>query len=85
MKWYDIAYLYAVCDVLTVLTFYLHFLPGHFQRAYRLDQPMGHLVVSVYRSWAYRQRDTIQEFRTDDGVSYWYHRKTGQTFWERPR
>eukprot|EP01039_Chlorochromonas_danica_P000903 gene903-984_t len=59
--------------------------PGLFQKAYRLNEPLGHLVVSVYRSWAYRQQDTIQEFRTDDGISYWYHRKTGQTFWERPR
>lgn len=59
--------------------------PGAFQKSYRLDQPLGHLVASVYRSWAYRQQDTIQEFKTDDGVSYWYHRKTGQTFWERPR
>jgi len=58
--------------------------PGQFQKAYRTDVPMGHLVVSVYRSWAFTQQDTIQEFKTDDGVSYWYHRKTGQTFWERP-
>jgi len=58
--------------------------PGAFMKAYDSDAPLGHLVVSVYRSWAFTQRDTIQEFRTDDGVSYWYHRKTGQTFWERP-
>ena len=45
---------------------------------------MGHVVIAVYRSWAFVQRETIQEFKTDDGVSYWYHRKTGQTFWERP-
>lgn len=58
--------------------------PGQFQKAYRTDLPLGHLVVSVYRSWAFTQQDTIQEFKTDDGISYWYHRKTGQTFWERP-
>lgn len=58
--------------------------PGDFQKGYRTDLPMGHLVVSVYRSWGFTQQDTIQEFKTDDGVSYWYHRKTGQTFWERP-
>ena len=58
--------------------------PGEFQKAYRTDLPMGHLVVSVYRSWGFTQADTIQEFKTDDGVLYWYHRKTGQTFWERP-
>lgn len=57
---------------------------GQFMKGYNQDAPMGHLVVSVYRSWAFTQRDTIQEFRTDDGVPYWYHRKTGQTFWERP-
>ena len=58
--------------------------PGKFLKDYRTDLPMGHLVVAVYRSWAFTQRETIQEFKTDDGVSYWYHRKTGQTFWERP-
>ena len=26
----------------------------------------------------------LQEFKTDDGIPYWYHRVTGQTFWERP-
>lgn len=59
--------------------------PGDFQKHYRLDRPMGHLLVAVYRSWAFTQRDTLQRFLTDDGVPYWYHRKTGQTFWERPR
>lgn len=58
--------------------------PGLFMKDSRMDLPMGHLVVSVYRSWAFTQFDTIQEFKTDDGVSYWYHRRTGQTFWERP-
>ena len=58
--------------------------PGLFMKDSRMDLPMGHLVVSVYRSWAFTQFDTIQEFQTDDGVSYWYHRRTGQTFWERP-
>ena len=50
----------------------------------RDDLPMGHLVVSVYRSWAFTQKDTIEEFKTDEGIPYWYHRRTGQTFWERP-
>jgi len=58
--------------------------PGLFLRECRDDLPLGHLVVSVYRSWAFTQRDTIEEFKTDDGISYWYHRRTGQTFWERP-
>jgi hypothetical protein len=58
--------------------------PGLFMKECRHDLPMGHLVVSVYRSWAFTQKDTIEEFKTDDGISYWYHRRTGQTFWERP-
>lgn len=58
--------------------------PGFFLKEGKDDLPMGHLVVSVYRSWAFTQRDHIEEFKTDDGVTYWYHRKTGQTFWERP-
>ena len=58
--------------------------PGLFLKGSRADLPLGHLVVSVYRSWAFTQKDTIEEFKTDDGVSYWYHRRTGQTFWERP-
>lgn len=57
--------------------------PGQFQKACQ-DGPMGHMVVSVYRSWAFTQKDTIQEFKTDDGIPYWYHHRTGQTFWERP-
>jgi len=58
--------------------------PGLFLKECRQDLPMGHLVVSVYRSWAFTQKDTIEEFKTDDNISYWYHRRTGQTFWERP-
>jgi hypothetical protein len=58
--------------------------PGEFQKNYKFDAPMGHLLVAVYRSWGFTQADTIQKFETDDGISYWYHRKTGQTFWERP-
>lgn len=26
----------------------------------------------------------LEEFETDDGVSYWFDRRTGDTFWERP-
>lgn len=58
--------------------------PGLFLKDSRDDLPLGHLVVSVYRSWAFTQKDTIEEFKTDDGIPYWYHRRTGQTFWERP-
>jgi len=58
--------------------------PGEFLKGAREDLPMGHLVVHVYRSWAFVQKDTIEQFMSDDGVPYWYHRRTGQTFWERP-
>jgi hypothetical protein len=58
--------------------------PGLFMKECNSDLPMGHLVVSVYRSWAFTQKDTIEEYKTDDNISYWYHRRTGQTFWERP-
>lgn len=57
--------------------------PGLFQKECK-DGPMGHMVVTVYRSWAFCQKDSIQEYKTDDGISYWYHHRTGQTFWERP-
>lgn len=58
--------------------------PGQFLQQSRADLPLGTLLVSVYRSWAFTQKDTIVEFKSDDGVPYWYHRRTGQTFWERP-
>jgi hypothetical protein len=58
--------------------------PGDFQKMSNINLPMGTVLVSVYRSWAYTQRHKIEEFKSDDGVSYWYHRETGQTFWERP-
>ena len=46
--------------------------------------PMGHILVSVYRSWSYTQRLKIEEFKSDDGIPYWYNRESGQTFWEKP-
>jgi hypothetical protein len=58
--------------------------PGKFLQQARDDLPLGSLLVSVYRSWAFTQKDTIVEFKSDDGIPYWYHRRTGQTFWERP-
>eukprot|EP00606_Chrysophyceae_sp_TOSAG23-5_P000215 GSChrysophyteH2.ASY1.ANO1.1443.1 assembled CDS len=58
--------------------------PGLFLKECNANLPLGHLVVNIYRSWAFTQKDTIEEFKTDDGVPYWYHRRTGQTFWERP-
>jgi hypothetical protein len=58
--------------------------PGDFQRLADTSLPMGHLLVNVYRSWAFMQRHKIQEFKSDDGVPYWYNRDSGQTYWEKP-
>ena len=58
--------------------------PGNFQRLSDTSLPMGHLLVVVYRSWAFMQRHKIQEFKSDDGVPYWYNRDSGQTYWEKP-
>jgi hypothetical protein len=30
------------------------------------------------------KRQAVEQFFTDDGVPYWYDRRTGETFWERP-
>jgi hypothetical protein len=67
-----------VCTALTIQE------PGSVFKDCRDDLPMGRLAVSVYRSWAFTQKDKIQEFKTDEGIPYWYHRETGQSFWERP-
>jgi hypothetical protein len=29
-------------------------------------------------------QQAVEQFFTDDGVPYWYDRRTGETFWERP-
>merc|ERR1711871_1811021 len=58
--------------------------PGEFLKNAREEAELGHCLVHVYRSWSFTQRDTIEKFYSDDGVPYWYHRRTGQTFWERP-
>lgn len=71
----------AKSQIFTVLTVQE---PGKFLKDSRLDLPLGHLVASIYRSWAFSQKDLIEEYKTDEGISYWYHRRTGQTFWERP-
>lgn len=58
--------------------------PGRFQSMSNTKFPMGHILVSVYRSWSYVQRQKIEEFKSDDGIPYWYNRESGQTFWEKP-
>ncbi len=58
--------------------------PGDFMRGCDPAKPLGHCVAVIYRSWAFLQKAPIEEFLTDDGVPYWYDRRTGETFWERP-
>ncbi|CAM9987935.1 unnamed protein product, partial [Sphacelaria rigidula] len=57
---------------------------GEFMRGSDPLRPMGHCIGMVYRSWAFLQRQVLEEFETDDGVPYWFDRRTGETFWERP-
>ncbi|CAM9141145.1 unnamed protein product, partial [Choristocarpus tenellus] len=57
---------------------------GEFMRGSDPLRPMGHCISVVYRSWAFIQKQILEEFETDDGVSYWFDRRTGETFWERP-
>ena len=72
---------HSLAQVFTALTVQE---PGKFMSGGDIHGELGHLIVSVYRSWAFKQKDTIEHFKTDDGVDYWYHRRTGQTFWEYP-
>ena len=58
--------------------------PGLFAVKCDLDAPMGPCNSIVYRSWAFHQESPVEEFLTDDGTPYWYDRKSGETFWERP-
>ena len=57
---------------------------GDFMKETDVGRPMGHCHSHVYRSWAFVQRQMIEEFLTDDGLPYWYDRRSGETFWERP-
>lgn len=57
---------------------------GEFMKDTDIERPMGPCASNVYRSWAFVQRQMVEEFVTDDGLPYWFDRKTGETFWERP-
>ncbi|KAH8074738.1 hypothetical protein JL721_2311 [Aureococcus anophagefferens] len=57
---------------------------GQFMHGCDRAAPMGQFVSLIYRSWGFVQRNHYEEFRTDDGIAYWYNRRTGETFWERP-
>ena len=59
----------AKTQVFTVLTVQE---PGEFLKNARQDTELGHLLVNVYRSWGFTQKDTIEQFMSDDGVPYWY-------------
>lgn len=59
--------------------------PGAFMRGSDPTGALGACSSVIYRSWAYLQRDNpFDEFVTDDGVAYWFDKRTGQTFWTRP-
>ena len=47
---------------------------GDFMKETDQNRPMGHCISHVYRSWAFVQRQMIEEFLTDDGLPYWYDR-----------
>jgi len=42
-------------------------LPGDYLRHCNKDKPLGAVVTAVYRSWAFKQKDPVEEFLTDDG------------------
>ncbi|KAE9091866.1 hypothetical protein PF010_g18021 [Phytophthora fragariae] len=58
--------------------------PGDFMKNSNPDGALGFCSSVVYRSWAYMQNSSYDEFVTEDGVAYWYDRNTGDTFWTRP-
>ena len=57
---------------------------GDFMRRCDATRHLGACVSVIYRSWAFVQSSRFEEFRTDDGLAYWYDRGSGETFWEKP-
>jgi hypothetical protein len=43
-------------------------LPGNYLKHGDPNQPLGAIVTAVYRSWAFKQKASIEEFVTDDGA-----------------
>jgi hypothetical protein len=59
--------------------------PGDFGIKNNMKGKFGPLVTRVYRSYGYMQHlDDIEEFKTPEGISYWYNARTGETVWEKP-
>ncbi|CAK4127611.1 unnamed protein product [Aphanomyces euteiches] len=58
--------------------------PGDFMKECNVDGAMGQCTPVIYRSWAFMQSSPFEEFVTDDGIAYWYDKRTGVTYWERP-
>ncbi|KAF0774343.1 hypothetical protein AaE_001957, partial [Aphanomyces astaci] len=58
--------------------------PGEFMKNCNVDGAMGQCIPVIYRSWAFMQGSPFEEFVTDDGLAYWYDKRTGVTYWERP-
>ena len=58
--------------------------PGQFNMKNNMKGKLGHLIMNVYRSFGYFQLNDIEEFKTPDGIPYWYNARTGETFWEQP-
>lgn len=70
-----------IAQVFTVLGFQE---AGAFMLKSDASRPLGAFITSIYRSWSFQQRQRFEEFETDDGIPYYYDRRTGETCWERP-
>ena len=58
--------------------------PGDFGIKNNMKGDLGLLHTKVYRSFGFIQTSSIEEFKTAEGVSYWYDPRTGETVWEKP-
>ena len=57
-------------------------LPGMYLCHCDKTRPLGPIVTAVYRSWAFMQKTTVQEFLTDDGESPVLDHLSWQGGWE---
>ena len=58
--------------------------PGEFGIKNNMKGELGLLHTKVYRSFGFIQTSSVEEFKTAEGVSYWYDPRTGETVWEKP-